>query len=220
MPTSPRSSDTEKPRLRGDMYLRAEQRKREEIAASEVNGIVTPVDPAVYDDAPIGAGVGSSAATAAGPSPAVMMPVSTISTLAPIPVARAVDQAPAIRAAARPEPAAPRARGSHVGADTPVAPVARPAGRAIVSRRGERARRALVPATALGTVAIAATFGIAGMFWPSSKAEAPAFAKATARQAPVAKAAAGQGPVARPAADPPPGAEGPAGPAASGRAGG
>src|SRR4051812_27663091 len=180
MPTSPRSSDTEKPRLRGDMYLRAEQRKREEIAASEVTGIMTPVDPAVYDDAPIGAGVGSAAVTAAGANPAVTTPVSTLSTLGPIQVARVVDQAPAVRDAEPPEPAASAASDSHGVADMPATPVARPAGRAIVSRRGERARRALVPATAFGTVAIAATFGIAAMFWPSSKGEAPTAAKAAA----------------------------------------
>jgi hypothetical protein len=175
------------------MYLRAEQRKREELAASEVTGIMTPLDPVVYDHAPIGAGAMSSAGASAGPSPAVATPASTISTLAPIPVVpRVVDQAPAVRDAESPAPAPSPAAGSHTVADTPATPVARPAGRPIVSRRQEHARRALIPATALGTVAIAATFGIAGMFWPSSKAEAPAVAKATAQQAQVANATARQ----------------------------
>jgi len=54
MPSSQSSTENEKRRPRGDMYLRAEQRHQAEAAAARVTEILTPTVPSLYDGTPAG----------------------------------------------------------------------------------------------------------------------------------------------------------------------
>lgn len=174
MPTSQTANDNAKPRLRGDMYRRAEERHRAETALSELTAILTPTDPGVYDAAPIRAtAIPTPAGGTVAETAIVPLPVTTViaaSAVEPVESSKAPD-------ARGEDGAAEHELADAVGEPAPA--ITTPAPKAAVSRHRERTRRALIPATALATIAIASAFGIAGIVWPSHDAETPALAQST-----------------------------------------
>ena len=202
MPSSQSSTEQPKPRLRGDMYLRAEERRRAEIA-TELTEILTPPMPVVYEPPPV------EAATAVLPmavaAPVALADGSVSSTAAP----RVPDPVPALsESAAEPddwlaETDSISAASVAPGVQAPVASnlQTRPATldttvprAAVSSRRKPAHRRSLTPAATFAAIALAGALGVALTLRTSNQvtsrppdaAKPPAAAVAATAQSPAA----------------------------------
>ena len=183
MSTTRPSAHNATSRLRGDMYLRAEQRYREEMAALST---ATPPAPTAPPNSSALDTPDRRSPVAPATEVVVMAPVSvTGAVVAARPAveltAPGVDDArapepprPAAHGPAQPRPLTPAPAAAHTVPGTRVA-AARPDG------SGLRRQRTLVPAAALGAIALAATLGTALTLMPGDSPEAtPAAAPATA----------------------------------------
>jgi len=177
MQTSPSHTDAAKPRLRGDMYLRAEERHRAELAAAELTEILTPAVPDVFTT------TSTVAESLDAPAPLLPDPARAPDAAPP-----AIDAAPAIEppwvsevplpvvsppAASRPVAKPPVANLPSAALPSASAPAAIQPVR-VTDAGHARAARALVPGAALATIAIASLFGIAASLWPPARTDQPA----------------------------------------------
>ena len=193
MSSTERFADSSPPRLRGDMYLRAERRHREELAGAQPAGIPTPAATSAYEAppedgrvsdrpeailAPVPVGSGTEVVVVAPARTAVVAarPVVDLSaavTLDPPPAPPAGAEASAAQAFAPPHP--------------PVAPAPRPI------RSPNRRQHTLIPAAALGGLAIVGTLGLALTLFTGGDAgdagAASEVAQATTRERPASASA-------------------------------
>jgi hypothetical protein len=136
MSTSQIPADKPKPRL-GDMYLRAEQRHREEMAAAQLTAILTPPVPSTHSPLP----ADHRAANVAGTNRLTEINPPAIETPGPVISAKVA------------VPASPTA--------AVIAPTAAIAPLATKPHRAPRRGSPLVPMAVLSAVAIVALFGVA-----------------------------------------------------------
>jgi hypothetical protein len=172
MHTSPPHASTAKPRLRGGMYLRAEERHSAEVASAELTEILTPAVPDAFITT--SAGVESSGAPAASLPEPTRAPDRT-----PPPIEAGLETEPpwvsevALPVARQPVPIRPVPI-------QPIQPVRVQSARAAAGPWRERVPRELVPGAALAIIALASLFGLASSLWPSAGTETDKLATPTA----------------------------------------
>jgi hypothetical protein len=183
------SSDNLKPRPRGDMYLRAEQRHRAELAAAELHEILTPPGSDLFQS--VSRSVDTQPAAAA---PSTLTPIH--STIIAVPAAgirtAVANQSEPMPLVGAPQDMVPMSPSHAEQAATYDVPAVQPA-IAARARRPTTQRAALVPILALAMIAVAATAGVVMSLSPGDgQPETAAVSGATtvppAATAPVASA--------------------------------
>jgi hypothetical protein len=158
MSTSQPASNTSTPRQRGHMYLRAEQRHREELAETGLASVLTPVTERAHQPRPQ-APLADAIGIIAGGPPARVDPGS------PAVVTSVVNPAPVVDPVVPPVSTALPPAGVPSRLEAPTLPIppsvaASTSSSRVPAARSTRRRTTLIPAAALGGVAVAAMLGV------------------------------------------------------------